>query len=53
MFQKIRPGTGRRAWPSTDGEEIDPYSNLVFTFDEAVVDDAQLNRWDTTQYVRF
>ena len=37
----------------TDGEEIDPYSNLVFTFDEAVVADAQLNRWDTTQYVRF
>ncbi|OGX86635.1 hypothetical protein BEN47_12525 [Hymenobacter lapidarius] len=37
----------------TDGEEIDPYSNLVFTFDDAVVTDAQLNRWDTTQYVRF
>ncbi|MDO7873992.1 MG2 domain-containing protein [Hymenobacter sp. ASUV-10] len=36
-----------------DGEEIDPYSNLVFTFDEKVVDDAQLNRWDTTRYVTF
>src|SRR6476661_9644537 len=36
-----------------DGEEIDPYSNVVFTFDQAVVNDAQLNRWDTTQYVQF
>ena len=36
-----------------DGEEIDPYSNLVFTFDEDVVGDARLNRWDTTRYVRF
>jgi uncharacterized protein YfaS (alpha-2-macroglobulin family) len=36
-----------------DGDEIDPYANLVFTFDEAVVADAQLNRWDTTQYVTF
>ncbi|MFC7670195.1 hypothetical protein ACFQT0_24630 [Hymenobacter humi] len=41
------------ATEQSDGEEIDPYSNLVFTFDEAVVPDAQLNRWDTTQYVRF
>ncbi|HEX8504861.1 MAG TPA: hypothetical protein VF630_05795, partial [Hymenobacter sp.] len=41
------------ATEQTDGEEIDPYSNLVFTFDEAVVADAQLNRWDTTQYVKF
>ncbi|SFQ60519.1 alpha-2-macroglobulin family protein [Hymenobacter arizonensis] len=41
------------ATEQTDGEEIDPYSNLVFTFDEAVVADAQLNRWDTTQFVRF
>lgn len=36
-----------------DGEEIDPYSNLVFTFDEKVVDEGQLNRWDTTRYVTF
>ncbi|HEX8327325.1 MAG TPA: MG2 domain-containing protein, partial [Hymenobacter sp.] len=41
------------ATEQTDGEEIDPYSNLIFTFDEAVVADAQLNRWDTTQYVQF
>ncbi|WP_046245828.1 alpha-2-macroglobulin family protein [Hymenobacter terrenus] len=37
----------------TDGDEIDPYSNLVFTFDEKVVDEAQQNRWDTTRYVSF
>ncbi|OGX83841.1 hypothetical protein [Hymenobacter glacialis] len=36
----------------TDNEEIDPYSNLVFAFDEAVVANAQLNRRDTTQYMR-
>ncbi|WP_035564905.1 alpha-2-macroglobulin family protein [Hymenobacter sp. IS2118] len=41
------------ATEQTDGEEIDPYSNLVFTFDEAVATDDQLNRWDTTQYVAF
>ncbi|GAB3855874.1 alpha-2-macroglobulin [Hymenobacter terrigena] len=37
----------------TDGDEIDPYSNLVFTFDEKVVDEARQNRWDTTRYVTF
>ncbi|MBO2009685.1 alpha-2-macroglobulin family protein [Hymenobacter negativus] len=37
----------------TDGDEIDPYSNLVFTFDEKVVDEGKLNRWDTTRYVTF
>ena len=37
----------------TDGDEIDPYSNLVFTFDEQVVNEAQLNRWDTTRFVAF
>jgi uncharacterized protein YfaS (alpha-2-macroglobulin family) len=36
-----------------DGDEIDPYSNLVFTFDEDVVDEAGQNRWDTTRYVTF
>ncbi len=41
------------ATEQSDGEEIDPYSNLVFTFDEAVVTDDQLNRWDTTRYVAF
>lgn len=37
----------------TDGDEIDPYANLVFTFDDAVVDAGQINRWDTTQFVKF
>jgi len=37
----------------TDGDEIDPYANLVFTFDEKVVDEGQQNRWDTTRYVTF
>ena len=38
---------------TTDGDEIDPYANLVFTFDEKVVDEARQNRWDTTRYVTF
>ena len=37
----------------TDGDEIDPYSNLVFTFDEKVVDEGKLNHWDTTRFVTF
>jgi hypothetical protein len=38
---------------TADGDEIDPYANLVFTFDDAVVDAGQINRWDTTQFVKF
>ncbi|WP_375416470.1 alpha-2-macroglobulin [uncultured Hymenobacter sp.] len=38
---------------ATDGDEIDPYQNVVFTFDEGVVNEDQLGRWDTTQLVRF
>ena len=41
------------AQAQTDGDEIDPHSNVVFTFDDKVVDEAQQNRWDTTQYVKF
>ncbi|WP_310396252.1 MG2 domain-containing protein [Hymenobacter sp.] len=41
------------AQAETDGDEIDPYANLVFTFDEKVVDEAQLNHWDTTRFVTF
>ena len=41
------------AQAQTDGDEIDPYQNVVFTFDEAVANEDQLNQWDTTQYVRF
>ncbi|MDQ2769020.1 MAG: MG2 domain-containing protein, partial [Bacteroidota bacterium] len=37
----------------TDGDEIDPYANLTFTFDDAVVDSRQIDRWDTTQFVKF
>ncbi|WP_022824124.1 alpha-2-macroglobulin family protein [Hymenobacter norwichensis] len=46
-----KPGTDTAASP--DGEEIDPQQNLVFLFDEAVMDKAQQDRWDTVQYVKF
>ncbi|MBO0357496.1 alpha-2-macroglobulin [Hymenobacter sp. BT186] len=46
-----KPGADTAANP--DGEEIDPQQNLVFLFDEAVVDKAQQDRWDTVQYVKF
>ncbi|MBW3129199.1 alpha-2-macroglobulin family protein [Hymenobacter profundi] len=36
-----------------NGEEIDPYQNLVFEFDQAVVGPEQQDRWDTTQVVTF
>ncbi|WP_324672037.1 alpha-2-macroglobulin family protein [Hymenobacter sp. GOD-10R] len=42
-----------KAAASTEGEEIDPYQNVVFTFDEDVVGDGQQNRWDTVQYLKF
>ena len=32
------------ATAQTDGDEIDPYSNLVFTFDEKVVDESKINQ---------
>ncbi|TDN37534.1 alpha-2-macroglobulin family protein [Hymenobacter sp. UV11] len=35
------------------GDEIDPYQNLVFSFDEPVVPAGQAGRWDTTRYVQF
>jgi len=35
------------------GEEIDPYQNLVFNFEEPVVPASQAGRWDTTRYVQF
>ena len=41
------------ATAQTDGDEIDPYANLVFTFDEKVVDEGKLNQWDTTRFVTF
>ncbi|MBD2721658.1 alpha-2-macroglobulin family protein [Hymenobacter armeniacus] len=41
------------AQEQTDGEEIDPYANITFTFDKEVVDAGKLNQWDTTQFVQF
>ncbi|UOQ97219.1 MG2 domain-containing protein [Hymenobacter sp. 5317J-9] len=41
------------AQEQTDGEEIDPYANITFTFDDAVVDASKINQWDTTQFVQF
>ncbi|GAB3831757.1 alpha-2-macroglobulin [Hymenobacter jeollabukensis] len=49
-----KPGADdQTAADAADGEEIDPYENVVFRFDEAVAAESQLNRWDTTQVVRF
>ncbi|MET4107895.1 MG2 domain-containing protein [Hymenobacter sp. UYP22] len=36
-----------------NGEEIDPYQNLVFQFADAVVTPELQDRWDTVQVVRF
>jgi uncharacterized protein YfaS (alpha-2-macroglobulin family) len=36
-----------------DGEEIDPYQNITFAFDEPVAPATQEGRWDTTRYVQF
>ncbi|KUG09456.1 alpha-2-macroglobulin family protein [Solirubrum puertoriconensis] len=48
-----KPGENTDNTASADGDEIDPYENLVFSFDEPVAKETQLNRWDTTQVVRF
>ncbi|WP_197070480.1 alpha-2-macroglobulin family protein [Hymenobacter sp. DG25B] len=45
--------TGSNAGSDANGEEIDPYQNLVFQFDEDVVGKEQQDRWDTIQYVQF
>jgi uncharacterized protein YfaS (alpha-2-macroglobulin family) len=36
-----------------NGEEIDPYQNLVFQFADAVVTPELQDRWDTVQVVKF
>ncbi|MBC6612763.1 alpha-2-macroglobulin [Hymenobacter sp. BT507] len=36
-----------------NGEEIDPYQNLVFEFDRAMVGPERQDRWDTVQVVTF
>ncbi|MBJ6108419.1 alpha-2-macroglobulin family protein [Hymenobacter sp. BT523] len=41
------------AQEQTDGDEIDPYANVTFTFDKDVVDAGKINQWDTTQFVQF
>jgi len=33
--------------------EIEPLQNLVFTFDHPLANDSMLNRWDSTEYIRF
>ena len=38
---------------TADGEEIDPYQNITFAFDEPVAPATQEGRWDTTRYVQF
>ncbi|ALD21622.1 alpha-2-macroglobulin family protein [Hymenobacter sp. DG25A] len=45
--------TGSTSGSDANGEEIDPYQNLVFQFDEDVVGKDQQDRWDTIQYVKF
>ncbi|WP_400192122.1 alpha-2-macroglobulin [Hymenobacter sp. B81] len=45
-----KPGTDSA---SADGDEIDPYENLVFSFDKPVAAGVELSRWDTAQLVRF
>ncbi|HET9502229.1 MAG TPA: MG2 domain-containing protein [Hymenobacter sp.] len=36
-----------------DGEEIDPYQNISFAFDEPVAPATPEGQWDTTRYVQF
>jgi uncharacterized protein YfaS (alpha-2-macroglobulin family) len=41
------------ATAEADGEEIDPYQNITFAFDEPVAPATQEGKWDTTRYVQF
>ena len=34
-------------------KEVQPLQNLVFRFNHPLVKDSLLNRWDSTQYVKF
>ncbi|GGG52613.1 alpha-2-macroglobulin [Hymenobacter glacieicola] len=45
--------SGSDAGPDPNGEEIDPYQNLVFQFTDAVATPEQQDRWDTVQVVKF
>ncbi len=51
--KKDAAGQADTAAAQAAGEEIDPYQNLVFNFDEPVVPAGQSGRWDTTRYVQF
>ncbi|WP_165370433.1 alpha-2-macroglobulin family protein [Hymenobacter persicinus] len=44
--------SGSSADSSAEGEEISPYQNLTFTFDEPI-GAGKVSRWDTLQYVQF
>ncbi|SHM08763.1 alpha-2-macroglobulin family protein [Hymenobacter psychrotolerans] len=45
--------SGSDATSDPNGEEIDPYQNLVFQFADAVAGPEQQDRWDTVQVVKF
>jgi uncharacterized protein YfaS (alpha-2-macroglobulin family) len=45
--------SGSDASQDPNGEEIDPYQNLVFQFADAVAGPEQQDRWDTVQVVKF
>ncbi|MBC6697677.1 alpha-2-macroglobulin family protein [Hymenobacter puniceus] len=45
--------SGSDAGQDPNGEEIDPYQNLVFQFADAVVTPELQDRWDTVQVVSF
>ncbi|MBX0292244.1 alpha-2-macroglobulin family protein [Hymenobacter sp. HSC-4F20] len=45
--------SGSDATSDPNGEEIDPYQNLVFQFADAVASPEQQDRWDTVQVVTF
>ncbi|RPD47004.1 alpha-2-macroglobulin family protein [Hymenobacter sediminis] len=45
--------SGSDATSDPNGEEIDPYQNLVFQFADAVASPEQQDRWDTVQVVKF
>jgi len=38
---------------AADGEEIDPYQNITFAFEEPVAPTTPEGKWDTTRYVQF
>ncbi|WP_233636127.1 alpha-2-macroglobulin family protein [Hymenobacter setariae] len=38
---------------NAEGEEIDPYQNITFAFDEPVAPATPEGQWDTTRYVQF